>query len=176
MNTRTIRRSLLSAGLLVVLAIPFQASAGSPQTANLSVTSNISANCTITTGAVAFGAYDPVVANASSPLTAQGSITTTCTTGASPVITLGQGLHTGGGSSDAAPVRQMQDGSSDNMGYGLYQDNAYAHVWGNTTATAPAIVTGTGLPQTVPVYGRVPAGQNLPSGSYADTVVATVTF
>ena len=176
MNTRTIRRSLLSAALLVVLAIPFQASAGSPQTANLSVQSNIAANCTITTSILQFGTYDPIVTNASTPLAGTGGITTTCTTGASPVITLGQGLHTGGGSSDAAPVRQMQDGSSDNMGYGLYQDNAYAHVWGNTTATAPAIVTGTGLPQTVPVYGRVPAGQNLPSGSYADTVVATVTF
>jgi spore coat protein U-like protein len=175
MNTRTIRRSLLSAGLLVVLAIPFQASAGSPQTANLSVTSNISANCTITTLPVAFGAYDPVVANATTALPGTGTITTTCTTGAAPVITLGQGSNAGGGSTDAAPVRQMANGSS-KMAYGLFQDVGHATVWGNTGGTAPASVTGTGVAQNATVYGLVPAGQNLPSGSYTDTVVATVTF
>jgi spore coat protein U-like protein len=174
MNTRTIRRSLLSAALLVALAIPFQASAGS-QTANLSVTSNISANCTITTLPVAFGAYDPVVANVSTALPGTGTITTTCTTGAAPVITLGQGANAGGGSTDVAPARQMANGAS-KMAYGLFQDSGHATTWGNTPATAPASVAGTGLAQNATVYGLVPSGQNLPSGSYTDTVVATVTF
>jgi spore coat protein U-like protein len=174
MNTRTIRRSLLSAGLLVVLAIPFQASAGS-QTANLSVQSNITANCTISTSILQFGAYDPIFANASSPLGGTGGITTTCTTGSAPVITLGQGLHSATGSTGAVPLRQMQNGSS-NMSYGLFQDTNHTIVWGDTTGTAPGSVAGTGVAQNFTVYGQIPAGQNLPSGTYNDTVVATVTF
>jgi spore coat protein U-like protein len=174
MNIRTIRRSLLSAALLVASAIPFQASAGQ-QTSNLSVTSSIVNTCTISTAPVAFVAYDPVVANASTPLPGTGTITTTCTTGAAPVITLGQGSNAGGGSTDAAPVRQMANGAS-KMAYGLFQDSGHSIVWGNTPGTAPASIAGTGVAQNATVYGQIPAGQNLPSGSYADTVVATVTF
>jgi spore coat protein U-like protein len=174
MTPRRIARSLLSAAVLVALAISFQASAGT-QTANLSVTSNITANCTISTAPVAFGAYDPVVANATTALPGTGTITTTCTSGASPVITLGQGANAGGGSTDPAPVRQMANGAN-RMAYGLYQDSGRTTVWGNTPGTAPAAIAGTGLAQNATVYGQVPAGQNLPSGSYADTVVATVTF
>lgn len=34
----------------------------------------------------------------------------------------------------------------------------------------------TGSAQTVPVNGRLPASQTLPSGNYQDTIIATVTF
>ncbi len=57
--------SLFGVGAAVVLSDP--AHAGST-TANLSVTASVNANCTISTTAVAFGAYDPVVANASTAL------------------------------------------------------------------------------------------------------------
>jgi spore coat protein U-like protein len=171
---RTFRALSSTAILVAAVAMPLQVSAGT-QTSNLSVTSAISANCTISTAAVAFGAYDPVVTNAASPLNGTGTITTTCTGGASPVITLGQGASAGGGSTDAAPVRRMASGS-DRMSYALYQDSGRTTVWGNTAGTAPSAVAGTGVAQNVTVYGQIAAGQNLPAGSYADTVVATVTF
>jgi hypothetical protein len=38
------------------------------QTANLPVTATVAANCAISTAAVAFGAYDPAVANAATDL------------------------------------------------------------------------------------------------------------
>jgi spore coat protein U-like protein len=144
-------------------------------TANLTVSTTIANTCTITTAPVAFVAYDPVVANASTPLPGTGTITTTCTTGAAPVITLGQGANAGGGSTDAAPVRQMANGAN-KMAYGLWQNAGHSTVWGNTAGTAPASIAGTGVAQNATVYGQIPAGQNLPSGSYTDTVVATVTF
>ena len=62
------------------------------------------------------------------------------------------------------------------MGYSLYQDSGRTTVWGNTVGTAPASVAGSGVAQNFTVYGQVAAGQTLPVGSYADTVVATVTF
>jgi spore coat protein U-like protein len=36
--------------------------------------------------------------------------------------------------------------------------------------------TGTGSATAITVYGQMAAGQNVPAGSYADTVVATVSF
>ncbi len=170
----TLKRFLLASAAALVATVQLPASAGTA-TANLSVTATISANCTVSTAAVAFGAYDPVVANLSSPLAGTGTITTTCSNGAAPVITLGQGSNPGGGSTDAAPVRQMAN-AANRMGYSLYQDSARTTVWGNTVGTAPTSVPGSGVAQNFTVYGQVAAGQSLPVGSYADTVVATVTF
>jgi spore coat protein U-like protein len=63
------------------------------------------------------------------------------------------------------------------MKYFLYQAEDRLTAWGNTVATAPATVAGTGVAQVFTVYGRVTQGQNLPVAvSYADTVVATVNF
>jgi len=178
MTTRALptilRFGLLPALFLMSVDAPHQASAATA-TANLTVSATISNTCTITTAAVAFGAYDPIVANATSPLNGTGQITTTCTAGASPVITLGQGSNAGGGSTNPAPVRRMANGTN-YMAYALYQDSGRSTVWGNTPATAPAAVAGTGLAQNTTVYGQVAAGQDLPAATYTDTVVATVTF
>ncbi len=144
-------------------------------TSNLSVTADVTANCTITTAPVAFGNYDPVSANATNPLDANGTITVTCTTGSAATITLGQGSNAATGSSDAAPLRQMKDTGTDVLAYSLYQDSGLTTVWGNTSVTGVAD-TGNGTAQNVTVYGSVAAGQNVPAGSYSDTVVATVTF
>jgi spore coat protein U-like protein len=170
---RRITRALSSTAILCAVSVPFQASAAT-QTSNLSITASIGANCTISTLPVAFGAYDPIVTNASTALTGTGTITTTCTTGANPVITLGQGSNAATGSTDAAPLRQMLSGSN-LLSYSLLR-TAGGPVWGNTPATAPAAIAGTGVAQNATVFGSIPAGQNLPAGSYADTVVATVTF
>lgn len=143
-------------------------------TSNLSVTATVSANCTISTAAVAFGAYDPIVAHATAALTGTGTVTVTCTNGSTGTITLGQGANANTGSTDAAPLRQMASGVN-RLAYSLYSDTARTVVFGNTAGTGVAR-TGTGAADAVTVYGSVAAGQNKPAGSYADTVVATVTF
>lgn len=164
----------LTAASALFLAASSATQAGTA-TSNLSVTATVSANCTISTAPVAFGAYDPVSANASSPLDGSGTITVTCTTGSNGTITLGQGANAGTGSTDAAPLRQMKDSGTDVLAYSLYQDTGRSTVWGNTPSTGVA-ETGTGAVQNVTVYGAVAAGQNVPAASYSDTVIATVTF
>jgi spore coat protein U-like protein len=148
--------------------------AASPQTADLNVTATVSANCTISTTAVAFGEYDPVVTNAATPVSATGKVSVTCTTGAPATITLGQGPDPGASSTDAAPVRRMKSGSN-YLSYNLYSENTYTTVWGND-ASSDVDNTGTGANQDLTVYGRIPAGQNVPTGNYSDIVVATITF
>jgi spore coat protein U-like protein len=146
--------------------------AASPQTANLSVSATVSANCTISTTAVAFGQYDAIVTHASTPLDVSGKVSVTCTSGAPATITLGQGPDPTPGSTDAVPVRRMKAGSN-YLSYQLYSEGTHTTVWNNDTGVANV---GTGANQDLDVFGRVAAGQNVPTGSYTDTVVATITF
>lgn len=157
----------------VVMLMTSGAFAGTA-TSNMAVSATVTANCTITAGALAFGAYDPIVANATTPLPGNATLTVTCTNGSPTTITLDQGLNPAGGSTNAAPLRQMISGGNF-LSYGLFQDNALTVTWGNTAGTGVAY-TGTGVAGSVTVFGVVPAGQNVPAGTYNDTVVATITF
>jgi spore coat protein U-like protein len=150
------------------------AQAGS-QTDNLTVQATVDANCTITTTAVDFGSYDPVVANKTTDLTAQGKVSVLCTTGAAATVTLGQGSNADTGSTDAAPVRRLKHGTADFLSYALFSDAGLTTAWGNTAGTGVGH-TGDGASHDLTVYGNLLAGQNVPVGTYTDTVVATISF
>jgi spore coat protein U-like protein len=144
-------------------------------TSNMSVSASVSNNCTISAGSLAFGAYDPITTNHSSALNGTATLTVNCTQGAAATITLGQGSNAASGSTDAAPLRQLSDGNNHVLSYALFQDGGHSTAWGNSSETG-ASYTGLGTSSNVSVYGQVTAGQNVPSGTYSDTVVATVTF
>jgi Uncharacterized secreted protein len=168
-------------GILALMVIAVSPALAGSATANVSVSANIVNVCTISTGAVAFGAYDPIVTNASTPLDASSTVTITCTKGAS--TTLGLGL----GSNAAGLVRKMKDSGSNLMTYELYQPPSSTPgaacsfssptVWGNSGA---GLFTPAAAPdknaRTYNICGQVASGQDLPFGSYTDTVVATVNF
>jgi spore coat protein U-like protein len=56
----------------------------------------------------------------------------------------------------------------------MYNDSGRTTVWNatNTVSYTAASKATTGLT----LYGRVPQGQDVPVGSYSDTVQATITF
>jgi len=170
----TARMLPLTGSLLLVLGAGSTVDTATA-TSNLSVTASVTANCTISTAPVAFGAYDPVSTNAATALNGTGTVNVTCTSGASTTVTLGQGSNANTGSTDAAPARRMKDATTHFLTYSLFQDSGRLTVWGNTAGTGVAN-TGTGSQVAVTVYGAVDAGQNVTAGSYSDTVVATVTF
>lgn len=170
---RTLKLALVSALVLGSASFGVNSYAGTA-TSNLSVTSTVAANCTIGTTAAAFGTYDPIVTNAATALTGTGTVTVNCTSGSADYVTLDQGLNANTGSTTAVPLRQMASGT-DRLAYSLYSDAARTVVWGDTATTGLAS-TGTGAAIALTVYGGVAAGQNVPAGSYTDTVVATVTF
>lgn len=149
------------------------AQAGDAQ-ADLSVTAEISANCIISTTPVAFGAYDPVSANAVSALNGAGKVTVTCTNGSTGLITLGQGANADTGSTAAAPLRRMVFDGTNYLSYGLYTNAGRTLTWSD--ADHAVSHSGTGVSTDVDVYGKIPGGQNQPAGSYVDTVVANVNF
>lgn len=172
------RRCQLGAVALAAATLTMQGSVhAATATTNLVVSATVISSCTITaTQALAFGNYDPLSANATVPLDASGSISTTCTAGQNAVVTLSQGGHAISGSSATTPQRAMiRSGNPDVLAYFLYTDTGRAAVWGDTSPTGSP-VSGSGLPQPMTVYGRVTSGQTIAPGSYTDTVVATITF
>jgi spore coat protein U-like protein len=140
-------------------------------TANLGVSATVTNNCTISTAALAFGAYDPVVANASTNLDGTGAVIVACTKGSTATIGLGLGGNASGS------TRRMGDGASNFLTYELYQDSGHTTVWGDAGAglLSPAAAPSKAA-RNFTVYGRVTSNQDVAAGSYSDTVVATVNF
>ncbi|WP_038801929.1 spore coat protein U domain-containing protein [Burkholderia oklahomensis] len=142
-----------------------QASAGTfPFTATATVVND----CFISATNVAFGATGVI----QSALTATGTISAQCTNGDAFVIALN------GGVSGSVAARTMQrTGGTDTVGYQLYLDAAHSTIWGDGTAgTSTATGTGSGVSQSLTVYGQVPVQTTPVPGTYNDTITATITF
>jgi len=168
-------------GIFIMSAISAIGSAGSAfggtATATMTNIVTIGNDCSISSSGFTT-TYDPVVVNATANQDVSASVTTTCTPGAAPVITLGQGANPNTGSTDTAPLRRLSSGGGTPtyLNYSLFSDAGRTTTWGNTSATAPASTTASGSPTAVTVYARVPAGQSGVATTFTDTVVATVTF
>jgi len=165
------RRSvILLAGVAAVSIAAESRLSGQQQSSSLTVNATVSKNCTITTAAVNFGAYDPVAANATAPLDGIGSITVTCTKGAGVTLALNPGSNPQG------TTRRMSQGTAYLL-YELYTDSSHSTIWGdlgNNPQTIPPAPNKN--PRTFTVFGRVAQAQDATVGSYTDTVVATVVF
>ena len=175
----TLRSCALVLG--VVAALGAAPASALTATANLAVSAAVAQNCTISTNPLAFGAYDPVVTNATTDLNGTGSVVVACTKGSTGLsIGLGNGLNFSGG-------RRM-GGGGDFLAYGLFQppNNTpgtacsfpASTAWGTTVGTntlglsnSPGRAT-----RTYNICGTVTAGQDVTVASYSDTVVATINF
>ena len=87
---RPLNLAIVSAMVLSLTAITAPAYA---LDASLSVSADINASCTLSATDLDFGAYDGVVANATEGLTTSATVSTTCTSGATGVVTMTGGLH-----------------------------------------------------------------------------------
>jgi spore coat protein U-like protein len=185
MLSRKLARALgvaFAAGVL-----PFTAAAGET-TSVLAVTASVAQNCLISTNAVAFGSYDPVVTNSASgaALNGTGSVSVTCTRSSTGInITLGLG-----GNATGATRRMVGTATGAYLAYELYQPStstpAATCTFPGTTvwnATGGGVFTPTGVadwgatsPKTFNVCGTVPRGQDAAADSYSDAVIATINF
>jgi spore coat protein U-like protein len=154
---------------LLLCAYPSPLLADSSST-SLNVTATVGSNCTISTNPLAFSAYDPVVAHASSNLDGTGTVTIICTKGAVTSVGLDLGANSSG------TTRRMTNGS-DFLTYEIYKEAARTNIWGNSganlldTGTAPSKAA-----RSFSAFGRIPSAQDVGSGNYTDTVIATVNF
>lgn len=85
----------------------------------------------------------------------------------SPVVTVS--LGSGGGS---VADRRMTAGATQ-LHYNLYRDASRLIVWGEGSASVTSAIV---LNLDLPVYGRIPALQNVPAGTYLDAITVTITY
>jgi len=161
------RTPAIAAIALFVLSMEYVRMEAATATSTLAVSATVISSCTVLPGTLSFGNYNPT---SGSPLDVDGSFTVSCTTGTAPVVGLGLGL------SPTGSTRRMTSGLQF-LTYEIYKETGRTNVWGDTggntvtLAAAPSI-----LPQTINVYGRIPANQSAGAGVFADTVAITLTF
>jgi spore coat protein U-like protein len=130
------------------------------------VTAVIQTGCSISATNLVFGSYS------GTQLDGQSQVSVSCTTGLPWNVGLNQGTRPGA----TVATRRMTGPGVSSMSYSLFRNSARTLNWGNTVGTDTVSGTGTGSPQSLTVFGRVPGSQNLPPGGYQDTIVATITF
>ncbi len=151
----------LTAGIL--LAAPASAQTA---TTSFTVTATVIAACAVTAANLVFGNYNPTSGTA---LDGSTTVTVACTPGTNYTVALNNGAN-------FDTTRRMAAGINF-LGYELYKDAGRTQRWGSAggeilTPGTPAGV----LPAPFTVFGRVPAGQAVPTGAYLDTVGVTVTI
>jgi spore coat protein U-like protein len=131
-------------------------------------TLHASIGCTISTTPVTFGTYDVF---RQSPTMAVGSVRYEC---AVPVGLVWITMSRGGGISFAQ--RSMQKGS-ERLHYNLFRDPRGDSIWGDGTGGSQGYLhLHIGTTATLPVYGEMPAGQDVTAGTYTDAVTVTINF
>jgi len=131
-------------------------------------------SCTVSTTGLAFGVYDQTSAT---PNDANATVTINCTSVASVLSTADIALNAGGSNSIGA--RRMASGGN-LLNYNVYSNSARTTVWGDGTGGFQVVqVPLNGLlafSSSATAYGRIPALQNAPVGTYGDTLTITVTY
>ena len=163
---------------LTALTIPAYAT---NTAANLTVSADINASCTMNVTDLNFGAYDPIVANATEGLTGSATVSSTCTSGATGVVTMSGGLHSTFCMSSKCYRRMANAGETSFLRYNIYTNASYSwgYVWTDNPVDTKTVgqVTGSGISQDLTVYGEVHKNQtNASAGSYTDTINVTLRF
>lgn len=159
--------------VLLVLAVLVVATgvASAQTTANFNVSANVLKHCEISAAGLNFGEYSPW---SGTDLDGEGALSVRCTKNTADVkIALSDGGH-----SVAVGARRMVNASDTSafLDYELYRSTARNDRWGTDTGELqPYTATTSGWTE-LKVYGRITKGQDVPLGSYGDTVVATVNF
>lgn len=123
--------------------------------------------CLVSAQNIDFGSTGVLAAN----VDATGQVVVTCTANTSYSV----GLNAG--TAGTSPTSRKMSKGSETVSYGLFKDAARSQVWGDVSGPGSAVSgTGTGLPQNLTVFARVPPQPTPSPGLYSDTVVVTVTY
>lgn len=140
---------------------------------------NAVVSCSVTATGPNFGIYNPLNV---APTLSNSQVTATCTlvSGGNTTVRLTSSYSIGSGSSYA--LRTLRSGTNV-LNYNLYFDAAYTQIRGNGTGGSQTGGATFNLTRSRPtqsttsvIYGRIPAGQDVAAGTYADTIVVTITY
>ena len=142
---------------------------------SFTVRARVVPDCAIEATTLNFGTADASLAT--NPLDATSTITATCTQGSSYSIALDRGR--GPGATVAQRRLTRIDSGVDTLIYELYSDALRRRLWGDGSfGTSDVSGTGNGVQDTIvhTVYGTLDAQEPGRSGSYSDTITATITY
>jgi len=163
----TVSRTFLLCALLGIISASWSATT----TSTFSVTATIAPTCTVTVGSGAFG-FGSIPNPINSNIDVNGQMQATCSAGTPYAIAYSAG--NGAGATFAA--RKLTAGPN-TLSYTFYTDPGRTTPWGDGTAGSSVVNgIGNGAVQQIPMFGRIPSGQNVPQGIYRDTVFVTLTF
>ena len=134
-------------------------------TTHFTLTVTILGTCTISANALSFGNYTGALLNA----------TTTLSVNCTQNIAYNVGLNAGTATGATVTNRMMTGPGGALLDYSLYSNSARTTNWGNSTGSWVS-GTGSGTAQALTVYGQIPANQKTISGTYTDTITATVNY
>ena len=158
------QRSWLACSLLAAGALAW---AGQAQTTFIASTT-VAPICSFTVINLNFGA---IAAAPTVNVDATSTVTATCTSG-TPYSMV---LNAGNGRGANVETRKMTSGAY-TLNYSLYTNAGRTIVWGDGTRGSPVSNTGSGAAQAITVFGRVFGGQTVPTATYNDTILVTLTF
>lgn len=165
-------RSFVTVSVVALAVVAMNGALAATGTNTFNVLLTITSACNITTTAptnVNFGTQPSTATNVLN----QGALNVNCTPLAPFTIALDNGLN-----GTNVNTRAMNNGTT-LVPYQLYQTAVVSPstVWGSTTGTGGNVYSGigTGLSVPISVYGNVPS-TNFATGSYSDTVTATITY
>lgn len=167
-------RSILISPLSMVLAASAVLASAATQTTQFQVRIVITESCDIQAVAASDIDFGTLTRSTGAPVDAQGTLEVNCSNGTPYTI----GMNPGANATNtvaAADNRRMTDGNNNFLAYGLYRDAGRQNFWGDVVGTDTLAGIGSASTQTLPVYGRVPS-TDAPTGSYSDTVIATITY
>jgi spore coat protein U-like protein len=129
----------------------------------------IAGACSVTATNLDFGTQGIIAAN----VDMTSAISVTCTNTTPYAVGLNSGTY---GTAVNARKMKISAAGVNAVSYSMFRDSARILNWGNTVAIDTLAGVGTGLAQSLTVYGRVPAQAAVAPGTYTDTVSVTVTY
>jgi len=147
----------------------------------MAVTVNVNASCTMGVTSLDFGTYDPFGAHATQDLRASATVSTTCTPGATGVVTMSPGDHRFYCVINDCLRRLANAEATSFLSYNIYtHDNYYfSRIWNHDVGEMSSVarVVGSGVSQNLTVYGEIPKNQtNASAGSHTDTISVALTY
>lgn len=130
---------------------------------------NVVGDCTINATPLIFGLYNP---NSCQPTDSTARLKVLCTLNTPYYVTLDQGANDGG----TTRLRRMSGSDHSSVKYMLTQNPSHTINWGNVIGVDAKFGVGSGLRQTLVVYGQIPPKQNVEIGSYRDVVNVGIVF
>lgn len=140
-------------------------------TGKIEVSAFVISNCQLTIAPLIFGEYDPLGAHQANWLDSSTEVRLLCSRDSRATLSLDGGLHAQG------PDARRMLNAGEYLGYQIFQDASRTQPWGEgSDARTISQFSGSFEPESITLYGRIPAGQQVLSGSYSDVVTAKVDF